>query len=290
MIFKIATRRSALAQAQANTAIRMLKDKVDIECEKVLIQTLGDKRLDVSIDKIGGKGVFVKDIQNALVDGRAHAAVHSMKDVPFEICDGFEMTAIPERGDARDAFISANGVSFFDLPKGSVVGTSSLRRLAQVKELRPDIEVVPIRGNIQTRLDKIQTENLAGILLAVAGLDRLGMPEVITDYFNPLEFIPAIGQGALALETLCGSEYKDTFKQIDCTDCRTRVEAERSYMKALNGDCHTPIGAYAVLDGDHINMIGMFEMDGRLIKKDIRGRREEHIKLGEDLAKKILEG
>lgn len=290
MIFKIATRRSALAQAQADTAIRMLKEKVDIECEKVLIQTLGDKRLDVSIDKIGGKGVFVKDIQNALVDGRAHAAVHSMKDVPFEICDGFEMTAIPERGDARDAFISANGVSFFDIPKGSVVGTSSLRRLAQVKELRPDIEVVPIRGNIQTRLDKIKTENLAGILLAVAGLDRLGMPEVITDYFNPLEFIPAIGQGALALETLCGSEYKDIFKQIDCTDCRTRVEAERSFMRALNGDCHTPIGAYAVLDGDHINMIGMFEMNGRLIKKDIRGRREENIKLGEDLAKKILEG
>ena len=290
MIFKIATRRSALAQAQANTSIRMLKEQAGIECEKVLIETLGDKRLDVTIDKIGGKGVFVKDIQDALLDGRAHAAVHSMKDVPFQICDGFELTAIPERGDARDAFISANETSFFDLPKGAIVGTSSLRRRAQVKELRPDIEVVPIRGNIQTRIDKIKTENLDGILLAAVGLERLGIDELITDYFNPLEFIPAIGQGALALETLCGSEYKDIFKRIDCTDCRTRVAAERSFMRTLNGDCHTPIGAYAVLDGDHINMIGMYEMNGRIIKKDIRGRREDNIGLGERLAKKILDG
>lgn len=289
MIFKIATRRSALAQAQANTAIRMLKERSGIECKKVLIETLGDKRLDVTIDKIGGKGVFVKDIQDALLDGRAQAAVHSMKDVPFQVCDGFELTAIPERGDARDAFISSNGTSFFDLPKGATVGTSSLRRHAQVMDLRPDINVVPIRGNIQTRIDKIQTENLDGILLAAVGLERLGIDEIITDYFDPLEFIPAIGQGALALETLCGSEYKEVFKTIDCTECRVRVEAERSFMKALNGDCHTPIGAYAVLDGDHINMIGMYELNGRLIKKDIRGRREEHIILGEKLAKKILE-
>ncbi len=288
MIFKIATRRSALAQAQANTAIRMLKEKSGIECEKVLIQTLGDKRLDVTIDKIGGKGVFVKDIQDALVDGRAQAAVHSMKDVPFQICDGFELTAIPERGDARDAFISSNGTSFFDLPKGATVGTSSLRRRAQVMDLRPDINVVPIRGNIQTRIDKIETEHLDGILLAAVGLERLGIDELITDYFNPLEFIPAIGQGALALETLCGSDNA-VFKAIDCIECRVRVEAERSFMKALNGDCHTPIGAYAVLDGDHINMIGMYELNGRLIKKDIRGRREENIILGEKLAKKILE-
>ena len=150
--------------------------------------------------------------------------------------------------------------------------------------------MVPIRGNIQTRIDKIKTENLDGILLAAVGLERLGIDELITDYFNPLEFIPAIGQGALALETLCGSEYKDIFKRIDCTDCRTRVAAERSFMRTLNGDCHTPIGAYAVLDGDHINMIGMYEMNGRIIKKDIRGRREDNIGLGERLAKKILEG
>ena len=288
MIFKIATRRSALAQAQADTSMRMLKEKANIDCEKVLIQTLGDKRLDVTIDKIGGKGVFVKDIQMALVDGRAHAAVHSMKDVPSETCDGFELIAIPERGDARDAFISLNGVSFFDLPKGAIVGTSSLRRRAQVKELRPDIEVVPVRGYIQTRIDKISTENLDGILLAAAGLERLEMDDLITDYFDPLSFIPAVGQGALAIETLCGSEYRDVFEKIDCEECRVRVEAERSFMRTLNGDCHTPIGAYAVLDGDHINMIGMYEIDGRLIKKDIRGRREENVSLGERLAKKIL--
>lgn len=289
MIFNIATRRSALAQAQADTSIRMLKEKANIDCEKVLIETLGDKRLDVTIDKIGGKGVFVKDIQAALLDGRAHAAVHSMKDVPSEVCDGFELTAIPERGDARDAFISLDGVSFFDLPKGAMVGTSSLRRRAQIKELRPDIEVVPVRGNIQTRIDKINTEKLDGILLAAAGLERLGMDNLITDYFDPLRFIPAIGQGALALETLCGSEYRDVFKKIDCEECRVRVEAERSFMRTLNGDCHTPIGAYAVLDGDHINMIGMYEIDGRLIKKDIRGRQEERVSLGKRLAKKILE-
>lgn len=288
MIYKIATRRSALAQAQANTAIAMLREKSNIECEKVLIETLGDKRLDVSIDKIGGKGVFVKDIQNALVDGRAQAAVHSMKDVPYQVCDGFELTAIPERGDARDSFISSNGTSFFDLPKGATVGTSSLRRRVQVLDLRPDINVVPIRGNIQTRLDKIKSENLDGILLAAVGLERLGIDHLITDYFDPFKFIPAIGQGALALETLCESDCNEIFKTIDCTECRVRVDAERSFMKSLDGDCHTPIGAYSVLDGDYMYMIGMYELEGRLIKKDIRGLREENIVLGQKLAEKIL--
>lgn len=288
MIFKIATRRSALAQAQADTVINKLKSTINIECEKVLIQTLGDKRLDVTIDKIGGKGVFVKDIQNAIVDGRAHGAVHSMKDVPYDIPGGFEIVAIPEREDARDAFISLSGVSFYDLPKGAKVGTSSLRRRSQIKLIRPDIEVVPVRGNIQTRIDKIKTENLDGIMLAAAGLKRLGMEDLITDYFDPKEFVPAVGQGALGFETLAESEYKEMFKKIDCKDSRVCIEAERSFMKTLNGDCKTPIGAYAELDGDYINMVGVFEIDGNLIKKDVRGRKEEHIKLGEELAKKIL--
>ncbi|AFS79462.1 porphobilinogen deaminase HemC [Gottschalkia acidurici 9a] len=288
MIFRIATRRSALAQAQADTVISMLKEKLNIDCEKVLIETLGDKRLDVTIDKIGGKGVFVKDIQNAMVEGNADGAVHSMKDVPFAMPDGFKIVAIPEREDVRDAFVSLTGVSFFDLPKGAKVGTSSLRRRSQIRILRPDIEVVPIRGNIQTRVDKINTEKLDGILLAAAGLKRLNMENFIVDYFNPEEFVPAVGQGALGFETLTNSNHKELFKKIDCEKSRICIESERSFMKSLNGDCHTPIGAYAELDGDFINMIGMFELDGKLIKKDIRGNVEEHIKLGEELAKKIL--
>lgn len=288
MNLKIATRRSKLAQAQADTVINMLKEKCNIECEKLLIQTLGDKRLDVTIDKIGGKGVFVKDIENAIQLGNAHGAVHSMKDVPFEMPSGFEIVAIPEREDARDVFVSLNGVSFYDLPKGAKVGTSSLRRKSQINILRPDIEVVPIRGNIQTRISKIDTEGLDGVLLASAGLKRLGMEDMITNYFTPDEFVPAVGQGALGFETLVDSLYKDTFKKIDCENTRVCIEAERSFMRTLNGGCHIPIGAYAELDGNYINIIGVFERNGKLIKKDITGKKEDNIKLGEYLANKIL--
>lgn len=284
----VATRRSLLAQAQADRVIELLNYKLGVEGEKLLIETLGDKRLDVTIDKIGGKGVFVKDIEDALLDGRAHCAVHSMKDVPFEVFGRLIIASIPEREDERDAFIGAT--PFKELRKGARIGTSSLRRKAQIQAIRPDIEVVPVRGNIQTRISKIETENLDGVMLAAAGLKRMKLESLITDYFDPTEFVPAVGQGAIGVETLIDSSFADLFKKLDLGDERLRIEAERSYMKTLNGDCHTPIGAYSRLEGEELYMVGMFEIGGKLVKKDIRGNRGEHIALGERLARDILKG
>ncbi|KZL90832.1 hydroxymethylbilane synthase [Clostridium magnum] len=288
MTLKIATRRSKLAQVQADTVIGMLKEQHNAEAEKLLIETTGDLRLDVTLDKIGGKGLFVKEIEMALFEEEADAAVHSMKDVPFEIPEVFEMIAIPQREDVRDAFVSISGVHFQELKKGARIGTSSNRRADQLKLLRPDLEIVPIRGNVQTRIDKIERENLDGIILAAAGLKRLGMENIITDYFAVEDMIPAVGQGALGIEVKKNSLNGELFKILDCPEARICVEAERSFMRELKGDCHSTIGAYAELEGNMINIVGIFQIGTKLIKKDIRGRKEDYLELGKNLAKKIL--
>lgn len=288
MTLKIATRRSKLAQVQADTVIGMLKEEHGLEAEKLLIETTGDLRLDVTLDKIGGKGLFVKEIEMALFEGAADAAVHSMKDVPFEIPEVFEIAAIPLREDVRDAFVAMNGVHFTELRKGARIGTSSNRRADQLKLLRPDLEIVPIRGNVQTRIDKIERENLDGIILAAAGLKRLGMENIITDYFAVDGMIPAVGQGALGIEIKKNSLNGEFFKKLDWEETRICVEAERSFMRALNGDCHATIGAYAELEGNMMNIMGIFQVGHKLVKKDISGKREDYLELGTNLAKKIL--
>ncbi len=287
-ILKIATRKSELAQYQTDLVGSTLKDKYDIDYEKVLVETKGDIILDVTLDKIGGKGLFVKDIEIAMLEGKAEAAVHSLKDVPYEIPDEFIIGAVPVREDVRDVFVSGKGISFFDLPSGALIGTSSIRRAKQLKLLRTDIETVPVRGNVRTRLNKIQTEGLDGIVLAAAGLKRLGMEEIITDYFSPYEFVPAIGQGALAIEVLKESKFVELIRGINDEDTRICVEAERSFMRKLNGDCHSAIGAYASLDGDTLQMIGLYEVDGQLMQKVTSGKKEEYLKIGLELAKSIV--
>lgn len=284
----IASRKSLLAQVQTDKVIEMLKIKKNINAEKLLMLTEGDKRLDVTLDKIGGKGVFTKNIEMALLEGKAHGAVHSMKDVPFELSDEFEIVAIPEREDVRDVFVSSNGVKFNELKRGAKIGTSSIRRGSLLKSIRSDIEIVPIRGNVQTRLRKMEEEKLDGIILASAGLKRLDLEHIITDYFDPTIFLPAIGQGALGVECLKNSEYKEIFKSLDSEESRLTVEAERSFMRELNGDCHSPIGAYTTLEGNDIYIVGTYEVAGRLVKKDICGKKEKHIELGKELAKKII--
>jgi hydroxymethylbilane synthase len=286
--YRIATRRSKLALVQTEYVIDEIKSKFHIECDKLLIETLGDKRLDVTLDKIGGKGVFVKDIEIAMLKGDAQAAVHSMKDVPFELDEAFEIAAMPVREDVRDAFISSDGRSFKELPLGARIGTSSNRRIAQIKAMRPDIEIVPIRGNVQTRIDKIEKENLNGIVLAFAGLKRLGLENFVSSIFSLEEIVPAVGQGALGIEIVKNNEMSDTIKALDNADVRCCVEAERSFMKALKGGCHTTIGAYASLDGENMNIIGIFEVNGKLVKKYIYGSRFNYIELGEKLAAKII--
>lgn len=288
MNHKIATRRSKLAQVQADIIIGLIKESQNISFEKYLIETEGDRRLDVSLDKIGGKGLFVKEIEIALMEDKAKAAVHSMKDVPYEIEKYFEIAAIPVREDARDVFISADEKEFNRLPRGSRVGTSSKRRAAQLAIIRPDIEFVSIRGNVQTRIEKMKRENLRGIILASAGVKRLEMEDLITNYFSEEEIVPAVGQGALGIEVLKKLEDKDMFTSLDDENIRVCVEAERSFMKTLQGGCHTTVGAFAKLYGDVIHIIGVFDLAGKVVKKDISGSRYDYINLGESLAKKII--
>ena len=213
-----------------------------------------------------------------------------MKDVPFELSEDFELVAIPERDDIRDVFVSSNGIHFQDLKEGAIIGTSSIRRAAMLKKLRCDLNIVPIRGNVQTRLDKMKKENMDGIILAAAGIKRLGLEDIITDYFDPKEFLPAIGQGALGIEALKNGEYNNYLKKLDNKEVRIAVEAERSFMKKLNGGCHSVIGVYSEIKNDDLYMIGTFDVGGKIIKKDILGKKSENIELGFKLAQKILEG
>lgn len=284
----VASRKSKLAQVQTEIVMSMIFKKHKLICDKLLLDTKGDRILDVSLDKIGGKGVFVKEIEIAMLEGRAEAAVHSMKDVPYAMPDGFEIISMPIREDARDVYVSMNGIQLEDLPRGARIGTSSKRRSSQILSLRADAVMVPIRGNVQTRVDKIEKENLDGIILAAAGLKRLGMECIITQYLDVEEFVPAIGQGALGIETLSSSSHIDIFKSIEHHDTRICVDAERSFMRRLNGGCHSPIGAYARLQNDDMYIQGVFEINGRFVKKDILGSKYDYINLGKLLGEKIL--
>ena len=284
----LATRKSALAQTQTETVMKLLKDKENIDSKKLLVVTEGDKRLDVSLNKIGGKGLFTKDIEIALLEKRAHAAVHSMKDVPYEMGEDFELIAMPEREDVRDVLVCSSGLKLDQLPNGAIIGTSSIRRAAQIKSIRNDLNIVPIRGNVGTRLEKMKNEGMDGIILAAAGLKRLGMEDIITEYLNPEIFVPAVSQGALGIECLKNGEYNKYFRELDNKDVRVTVEAERSFMRELNGGCHSLIGAYATLDGTDIYIIGTYEVNGTIVKKDILGKKEDNIELGRKLAQKIL--
>lgn len=285
---KIASRKSALAQVQTDRIIELLQGVHGVQCEKLLIDTKGDKILDVTLDKIGGKGLFVKEIEVAIQEGKADAAVHSMKDVPYEMPVGFEISALLMREDPRDVFVSLTHTSFYDLPHGAKVGTSSNRRKEQILHKRPDIEVVPIRGNVQTRISKIEKEGLDGVILAAAGLHRLSLQHLITDYFEPDDFVPAVGQGALGIEALSSSEHIELFRSVDNKEVSMCVEAERSFMRTLNGDCHTAVGAYAYIKGEKMHMIGVYAVGGKYVKMNMFGNKNEGIALGRQLGLKIL--
>lgn len=287
----IATRKSKLAQIQADKVIDLIKEKSNIDSKKLLVVTEGDRRLDVTLDKIVGKGLFVKEIEYALLNKEAHAAVHSMKDVPFMLPEGFEIVAIPEREDIRDAFISKDNIPFEELKSGAVIGTSSIRRATMLKSIRSDLNIVPIRGNVQTRLEKMKNENMDGIILAAAGLKRLGLESIISDYFDPKIFLPAIGQGALGIEALKNGEYNSYLKKLDNKEVRMAVEAERSFMKELNGGCHSVIGIYSEIKNNDLYLLGVFDIGNRnIVKKDIVGDISNYKELGVKLAEKIMKG
>lgn len=287
----VGTRKSNLAITQTEWVINELKKTgVPYEFEMEKIVTKGDKILDVTLSKVGGKGLFVKEIEQAMYDKEIDFAVHSMKDMPSVMPDGLTIASIPERADHRDAYIAKNHVKVNDLPNGAIVGTSSLRRAAQILARRPDVSIKSVRGNIETRLRKLQEEDYDAIILAVAGMQRAGWDaDIITEYLDPEVCLPAVGQGALAIE--CredDKEVKELLAKINNDYTTTTVTAERTFLRLLEGSCQVPIAGYAYLEKDEIILTALVSSaDGTVILKDtVRGN--DPVVVGEEAAKKLI--
>lgn len=256
---RIGTRGSPLALAQAHETEAKLKEAFpDLETEIVTIKTTGDQVLDRRLSEIGGKGLFTKELDAALADGRIDCAVHSMKDLETWLPDGTLIVAHLEREDPRDAFISADGTRLADMPEGAVIGTASLRRQAQILNRRPDLKVVTFRGNVQTRLAKLERGDAAATMLAMAGLNRLGMAGVATQALDPGEMLPAVAQGAVGIQARADAEDVLTvLAALDHPETRLRVTAERAFLAELDGSCRTPIAGLVERDGAALRFRGL---------------------------------
>jgi len=291
---RIGTRGSQLALWQAEwvaSAIRRRHPETSVE--RVVIKTQGDKILDVPLAKVGGKGLFVKEIEDALLDGRVDLAVHSMKDVPADIPDGLIIGSIPRREDPRDVLISKSGHALGDLPAGARVGTSSLRRGAQLLRLRPDFQIVALRGNLDTRLRKLITdaENLDAIVLAAAGVRRLGLAERITEYLDSDRMLPAVAQGALGIELRRTDRRTAALTAfLDHAPTRAAVIGERAFLHRLGGSCQVPVAGYGRIQDDRFDIIGLVAgLDGReLFKERISGGADAATEIGVRLAEALL--
>lgn len=287
----VGSRKSNLAITQTNWVINQLKAAgVQNEFEVKEIVTKGDRILDVTLSKVGGKGLFVKEIEQAMYDKEIDFAVHSMKDMPSLMPEGLMISSIPTREDHRDAFISKNNVGLNDLPEGAIVGTSSLRRSAQILAERPDVSIKWIRGNIETRLRKLNEEDYDAIILAVSGLKRVGLSEdLITEYLNPEVCVPAVGQGALAIESREDDQEIHALLSKINDDYTTRtVTAERTFLHLLEGGCQVPIGGYAYLEKDEIILTVLVGTpDGEtILKETVRGTDPKAV--GEEAAAKLI--
>jgi hydroxymethylbilane synthase len=258
----VATRRSPLALAQARAWMREL-EATGVSVQELQIVTSGDREQRTPLSQIGGKGLFIKEIEEALVDGRAHVAVHSMKDVPGALAPGCRIACVPRRADPRDALVLRRARSFEALPRGARVGTSSLRRGLQLKRWRPDIEIVPLRGNVDTRLRKCEEGEVDAAVLALAGLVRLGLAERVTEILPPERCLPAVGQGALAIEIRDEPSIAEAVGKLADPETTMSVSAERGIMIAAEGSCQIPIAGYAVREGAELFLRGMLaEADG----------------------------
>jgi hydroxymethylbilane synthase len=293
MNIKIGTRGSKLAMTQANyVAVHLKKIAPEISTEIYVIKTAGDIMQDVSLLKIGGKGVFVKEIEDALLAGTIDLAVHSMKDVPTENPEGLKFPAILPREDARDILVSRGNKKIEFMPKGAKIGTGSMRRASQILAIMPDVMIVPLRGNLDTRLKKIETENLAGVILAAAGMKRMGLAEKITQYLPIETMLPAVGQGALGLEIRDNDEtLKKILTKLNHEPTQREVAAERSYLRALGGGCRLPIAAFAKIDAGQLSLEGLVAapQGSNIIRDKIKGNPAEAEELGKKLAEIILE-
>ena len=251
----IATRESRLALWQAEHVRALLTQRFGLAVELLGMTTRGDQILDRSLSKVGGKGLFVKELETALEEGRAQLAVHSLKDVPMDLPEGFELAAVLEREDPRDAFVSPRFSHLDELPQGAVVGTSSLRRIVQLLNLRPDLRVEPLRGNLDTRLRKLDEGGFDAIVLAAAGLKRLGLASRIASLFEPDRMLPCAGQGALGIEVRSDSHaLRAQLDRLTHRPTRLAVEAERAVSRALGGSCSMPLAAQAVWSGETLNL------------------------------------
>ncbi len=289
----IGTRASLLAVTQST----WIKNKIEAQypetsVELVKITTKGDKILDVPLAKVGGKGLFVKEIEDALLDGRVDLAVHSMKDVPAELPQGLHLAIIPPREIPEDAFVALHYETFDQLPQGATVGTSSLRRKAQLANLRPDLNIIDLRGNVDTRLAKLDQGQYDAIILAGAGLNRLGLQHRISSLFAPNKMLPAIGQGSLGLELRQNDdELLAGLQFLHDPDTATAVAAERAFLLRLEGGCQVPIGGHATTDGTTVSLTGLIAaVDGiKMLKEQRQGPVEEAAQLGISLAEALLD-
>ena len=288
----VGTRGSKLAVTQTNWVINKLKEKhPEVEFETKIIKTKGDLIQNVSLDKIGDKGLFVKEIEQQLIDGQIDMAVHSMKDMPSNLPKGLKFASIPKREDARDVLVLKEGYSSInDLHNGEKVATGSKRRKYQLLKYRPDLNIVPIRGNIDTRIRKIVDENLDGVVLAASGLLRVGLEDKITYYIPKDIMIPAPAQGALAIEIRENSkDIEEIINSLKDKETEIQVAAERGFLDGINGSCHIPIGAYCDVDGENISLTGLYgdEEGNNLITKTLSGKASEAREIGLQLAKLI---
>lgn len=292
MKLRIATRRSPLALWQArHVAAELTAHDPELEVELVEMVTQGDKILDQALSKVGGKDLFVKEIEQALIDGSADVAVHSLKDMPTKLPEGLTISAHPPREDPRDAWVSKRWSRFFDVPEGGRIGTSSLRRSAQLLRHRPDLKIEVLRGNVQTRLARMEERGLDGTLLAHAGLVRLGMASAVSDVFPTDVLLPAVGQGILAVEVRADDEATwARCRALDDGPSRAAATAERCFLDELQGGCQVPIGGHATVEGGQLELVGMVcSLDGKTVHQGIRnGPVADAEALGRSLAQELL--
>jgi hydroxymethylbilane synthase len=288
---QIGTRGSKLALWQANWVQSQLqKQHPEISIQIVIIKTKGDKILDVPLAKVGGKGLFVKEIEEALLDGRIDLAVHSMKDMPAELPEGLTISAIPEREKSQDVLVSRLG-NLVDMPKGARIGTSSLRRAAQLLWARSDIQIEPLRGNLDTRLRKLDAGNMDAIVLAAAGIRRLGLEHRISEYLSMDVMLPAAGQGALCIETRKDdAKTNELMGLLDDADTRAVVLGERAFLHRLGGSCQVPIAAHGQIEDGQYTLGGLVaEPDGsRVLRSELKGPVADCQTIGINLAEKLM--
>ena len=290
---KIGTRGSALALTQARWVQAQLTERhPEVRVELVIIKTTGDQLHDIPLAQVGGKGLFIKEIEEALLSGQVDLAVHSLKDMPAEIPAGLRLGAVPPREDHRDAFISSRYASLKEIPPGGRIGTGSLRRRVQLLHQRPDLEVVAIRGNVDTRLKKLETLGLDALILAAAGLNRLGLSQVYRSLLSEDEMLPAVAQGALGLEVRAADQrIKEAIAFLDHPPTRIAVTAERAFLARLEGGCVVPVAALGRVEGDSLTLEALIsDLEGqRFLRDHTSGQVDDAWFLGTDLANRLLD-